>query len=116
MVGIKGMLSDIIRGAVALEPDIAIVESAAVPTLDLGSFTRRHRIDVLICHAADADFTNDLIDRLLHSNPRLGLVAIDGADDSGVLHRLVPAHDRFAGLRQSSLIDAIRAGAAIRVA
>jgi hypothetical protein len=43
-------------------------------------------------------------------------VAIDGAADSGMLHRLVPAHDRFNGLAQSSLLDAIRAGAAMRVA
>ena len=116
MVGIKGMLSDIVRNVVEAEPDIAIVEVRPEPALDLGVFTRRHRIDVLICLAADTDFSNDRIDRLLHSNPRLSLVAVDGAADSGTLHRLVPTHDQFNGLAQSSLLDAIRADAAMRVA
>jgi hypothetical protein len=110
------MLRDIVCNVVAGEPDIAIVEAPTDAALDLGHFTRRHRIDVLICLAADDKFTNDRIDRLLCSNPRLSLVAIDGADDSGVLHHLVPAHDRFSGLMQSSLLDAIRAGATMRVA
>ena len=110
------MLRDIVCNVVAGEPDIAIVEAPTDAALDLGHFTRRHRIDVRIRLAADDKFTNDRIDRLLCSNPRLSLVAIDGADDSGVLHHLVPAHDRFSGLVQSSLLDAIRAGATMRVA
>lgn len=116
MVGIEGMLSDIICNVIAAEPDIAMVEAQPDIASDLGPFTRRHRIDVVICLATDDNFTNNRIDRLLRSNPRLGLVAIDGAGDSGVLHHLVPAHVRFSGLRQSSLLDAIRGGATMRVA
>jgi hypothetical protein len=106
------MLNAIIRNAIAAEADMTIVEHIAADT-DLGSFARR-RIDVVLFSAGDCAFTDASIDRLLRANPRLGLLAVDGVQDRGVLHHLVPACKEVCPLSRSSLTEAIRAGAALR--
>jgi hypothetical protein len=108
------MLSEIIEHALACETDMAIVENALVDADDLGRFSRTKRVDVIIFPAGAEEFTEERIVSLLHANPRLGLLAMDGAADSGDLHHLVPAHDRFGRLTRSSVVAAIRAGAELR--
>jgi hypothetical protein len=113
LVGMPRMLNAIIRNAIAAEADMTIVEHIAADT-DLGSFTRRRRIDVVLFSAGDCVFTDASIDRLLRANPRLGLLAVHGVQDRGVLHHLVPACKEVCPLSRSSLTEAIRAGAALR--
>jgi hypothetical protein len=108
------MLDEIIRATISTEPDMAIVEQATRPDGNIGAYSRRQRIDVVIFTAGDKDFSNDKIDHMLCANPRLALLSIDGQRDQGTLHHLVPAHDAIGRLAQSSLTDAIRAGAALR--
>lgn len=115
LAGLPRMLNEIIRGVLAAEPDMAIVEGGAVVTAELGAYTRRRRIDVVIFVAGDEDFTDNRILALLRANPRLSLLAMDGRRDHGTLHHLVPAHDEIGRLAQSSLTSAIRAGAALRL-
>jgi hypothetical protein len=114
LFGVPRMLCEIIEQAIASEPDIAIVEGALVAPDDLGTFSRTKRIDVIIVPAGTEEFTADHIVRLLHANPRLGLIAIDGTADRGDLHHLVPAHEPIGPLTRSSVLAAIRAGAALK--
>jgi hypothetical protein len=108
------MLNEIVRAAVSSEPDMTIVDSLVRGDDDLAAVTRRRRIDVVICPAADHAVDAGRIQALLHVNPRVSLLAIDGRRDAGTLHRLVPAHDAIGRLAQTSLTAAIRAGAALR--
>jgi hypothetical protein len=108
------MLNEVVRAAISSEPDMTIVDLAIRDDEDLGAVTRRRRIDVVICTAA-----NDVIDDskslgLLKANPRVSLIAIDGLRDAGTLYHLVPAQDAIGPLAQASLATAIRAGAALR--
>jgi hypothetical protein len=114
LFGVPRMLCDVIEQAIASEPDLAIVEGALVAADDLGTFSRTKRIDVIIVPAGAEEFTEDHVVRLLCANPRLGLIAIDGTADRGDLHHLVPAHEPIDPLTRSSVIAAIRAGAALR--
>ena len=108
------MLSEIIGQAIASEPDMTIIDSAYLAADDLGTFSRTKRIDVIIFPADAAYFSDDRIDRLLNSNPRLGLLAVNGQEDSGELHHLVPVSDDIGPLTVSTVIAAIRAGSALR--
>lgn len=108
------MLSDIITQAVTAEPDMVVVGSLSSTPEDLGIVSISRRIDVIIFGLGDAYFQDETIDRLLRTNPRLGLLAIDGAADDGVLHHLVPAQRRTGRLAQSSIATAVRNGAALR--
>jgi hypothetical protein len=108
------MLCDVIEQAIASEPDLTIVKGALVAADDLGTFSRTKRIDVIIVPAGAEEFTEDHVVELLGANPRLGLIAIDGTADRGDLHHLVPAHKSIGPLTRSSVIAAIRAGAALR--
>jgi len=110
------MLTEIIRAAIAAEPDMAIVEGGADRIVELGAYTRRRRIDVVIFVSGDEAFADDRIIGLLRTNPRLSLLAMDGRRDQGTLHHLVPAHDAIGRLAHASLTSAIRAGAALRLA
>jgi DNA-binding NarL/FixJ family response regulator len=114
LIGVSGMLNEIVRAAIASEPDMTIVDSLLRRDEGLGAFTRQHRIDVVIYPASDGGFDGDAILGLLKANPRLSLVALNGERDGGTLHRLAPAHDAIGPLAQSSLAAAIRAGAALR--
>ena len=109
------MLCEVIEQAIASEPDLAIVEGALVAADDLGTFSRTKRIDVIIVPAGAQEFTEDHVVRLLHANPRLGLIAIDGTTDRGDLHHLVPAHEPIGPLSRSSVIAAVRAGTALKL-
>ena len=114
LVGVTGMLNEIIRATISSEPDMAIVGGAFGLDGDLGAYARQHRIDVVIFPAGAESFNDREIARLLQANPRLALLSIDGARDKGTLHHLVPAHDVIGKLAHSSLTDAIRTGAALR--
>jgi chemotaxis response regulator CheB len=108
------MLNEVVRAAISSEPDMTIVDLATRDEEDLGAMTRRRRIDVVIC-PADNDLIDDVkILRLLKTNPRVSLIAIDGLRDAGTLHHLVPAHEAIGPLAQMSLTAAIRAGASLR--
>jgi hypothetical protein len=108
------MLSEIIEHAIAAETDIALVEGPPIEADDLGSFARSRRIDVVVFSAGASEFTQERIAGLLHAIPRLGLLAIDGPADRAELHHLTPARDRITPLTRSSVVAAIRAGAALR--
>jgi hypothetical protein len=108
------MLNEIIHAAISSEPDMAIVDDVIDRNDKLGAYTRRRRIDVVIFGAGNDGFADDEIFRLLRANPRLSLLSISGTRDEGTLHHLVLAHDAIGRLAQSSLTDAIRAGAALR--
>jgi len=114
LVGVAGMLDEIIRAAISAEPDMAIVEQAIRPGDEIGAHARRQRIDVVIFTAGDKDFSDGKIDHMLRANPRLALLSIDGQRDQGTLHHLVPARGAIGRLAQSSLTGAIRAGAALK--
>jgi hypothetical protein len=109
------MLDEIIQAAIATEPDMTIVEQRDGMTGKLGAYTRRRRIDVIIFTAGDEDFADHKIMGLLHANPRLSLLAMDGPGDQGTLHHLVPTKDDIGRLAQTSLTAAIRAGAQLRL-
>jgi hypothetical protein len=111
LIGVSGMLNEIVSAAIASEPDMTVVDSLARPDESLGAFTRQRHIDVVIYPAPDGGFDDDTILRLLKANPRLSLLALNGERDAGTLHRLAPAHDAVGRLAQSSLAAAIRAGA-----
>jgi chemotaxis response regulator CheB len=114
LVEVEGMLNDIVRATISSEPDMTIVDGAVCGDDDIGAYTRRRQIDVVIYPADNADFADDKLVRMLKANPRLALLSIDGPRDEGTLHHLVPAHDAIGRLAQSSLTAAIRAGAALR--
>jgi len=107
-------LSEIIQHAIAAETDLALVAGVCVDADDLGGFARTKRIDVVVFPAGAAEFTQERIAGLLHAVPRLGLLAIDGTADHAELHHLVSARDPIASLTRSSVVAAIRAGAALR--
>ena len=113
LIGMPRMLNTIIRNAIAAEADMTVVEDVR-NRVDLGALTRRRRIDVVLFRAGSACFAEESIDRLLHENPRLGLVALDGVTDRGTLHHLVRTRGEFRPLSRSTLASAIRAGAALR--
>jgi hypothetical protein len=108
------MLDEIIRATISAEPDMAIVEQATRPDNDIGAYTRRQHVDVVIFIAGDKNFSDNKIDHMLRANPRLALLSIDGRRDQGTLHHLVRAREAIGRLAQSTLTDAIRAGAALR--
>ena len=104
------MLNDVVRATISGEPDMTIVEAAVRGDDDLGAFTRRRRIDVVLYVAGSEDFDDCSVVGMLKANPRLSLLSIDGPGNRGTLHHLVPAHDAIGPLAQSSLTAAIRAG------
>jgi hypothetical protein len=114
LVGVASMLNEILRAAISSETDMKIVDPDVRGMIDLGPYTRRRRIDVVVFPAGDGDFDEDRIAELLHANPRLSLLAIDGQTDAGTLHHFIPAHEAIGQLAQSNLAAAIRAGAALR--
>jgi hypothetical protein len=113
LVGVEGMLKDIVRAAIADEPDLVLVEAGAVLSDDLAASISRRHVDVVIYQAGGDRLPTIGVDQLLRANPRLGLVAIDVGNDRGTMHRLIPAHDVFTGLSRASLIEAIRASIAL---
>jgi hypothetical protein len=113
-VGVAGMLNEIIRAAVSSEPDMMVVNAEVRVDDDLGAFTLKRRIDVVIYPAGHENFDDERIIGLLHANPRLSLLAIDGPSDAGTLHHFVPAHDAIGRLAQSNLAAAIRTGVTLR--
>jgi hypothetical protein len=108
------MLCEIIGQAIAAEPDMVVVDHDDNGPADLGTASRRRRVDVIIFPAGANGLSNANICALLHANPRLGLVEMDGAHDRGTLHHLVPVRDDIGELAQSTLATAIRAGARLR--
>src|SRR6185312_17522673 len=46
LIGVSGMLNEIVSAAIALEPDMTIVDSLLRRDEGLGAFTRQRRIDV----------------------------------------------------------------------
>jgi hypothetical protein len=108
------MLSEIIEHALASESDMVIVEGPLIKADDLGSFSRTKRIDVIIFPAGAEDFGEERITSLLHANPRLGILAMDGTADRGDLYHLVPTRKGIGRLGRSSVIAAIRAAAELR--
>jgi hypothetical protein len=93
---------------------MTIVDDVGCGDDEIGAYTRRRRIDVIIYPAGHARFADDKVARILEANPRLALLSIDGLRDQGTLHHLVPAHDAIGRLAHASLTAAIRAGAALR--
>jgi hypothetical protein len=114
LVEVAGMLNDVMRATISSEPDMTIVEGAVCDDDDIGAYTLKRRIDVVIYPAGSTHFADDKLVRALKANPRLALLSIDGPRDQGMLHHLVPAQDTIGRLAQSSLTAAIRAGAALR--
>ena len=113
VVGMPTILNAIVRDAITAESDMTVVEQSD-PWDELEVLTRRRRIDVvLFSMSARAPAVAD-IERLLHANPRLGVLMLDGSHDGGVVHRLVRACNEFAPLARSTLAAAIRTGAALR--
>jgi len=108
------MLNEIVRATISSEPDMMIVDGAGYGDDEIGAYTRRRHIDVVIYPAGHTNFADDKLARILKANPRLALLSIDGPRDAGTLHHLVPAHDAIGRLAHASLTDAIRAGAALR--
>lgn len=114
LVGVPRMLHEIISATIAAEPGMVIAGRHADATSGLGALTQSRRIDVIVFRAGDEDFAEDRIERLLRTNPRLGLLAVDGPRDAGTLHHLVAAHEVVRPLSETSLAAAIRAAAALR--
>jgi DNA-binding NarL/FixJ family response regulator len=113
VVGMPTILNAIVRDAITAESDMTVVEQSDTRN-ELGVLTRRRRIDVVLFSlSARAPAVAD-IERLLHANPRLGVLMLDGSHDRGVVHRLVRACNEFVPLAQSTLAAAIRTGAALR--
>jgi chemotaxis response regulator CheB len=113
VVGMPTILSAIVRDAISAESDMTVVEQSDIRD-ELGMLTRRRKIDVVLFSVnARAPAAAD-IERLLHTNPRLGVLMLDGSNDTGALHRLVRACNEFAPLARSTVAAAIRAGAALR--
>jgi len=113
LFGMTILRSNCLHKTIATEADTTAVEDVR-NRVDLGALTRRRRIDVVLFRAGSACFAEESIDRLLHENPRLGLVALDGVTDRGTLHHLVRTRGEFRPLSRSTLASAIRAGAALR--
>lgn len=109
------MLNEIIRATIAAEPDMTIVEDTTHGDEELGIYTRRRRIDVVVFHVGNEKFTDEKIVQMLRINPRLSLLSMDGQLDQGTLHHLAPTHDAIGRLTRCSLTAAIRAGAALRL-
>jgi hypothetical protein len=114
LVEVAGMLNDVVRAAIASEPDMMIVDGAGRGDDEIGSYIRRRHIDVVIYPAGSSQLADDKLAGLLKANPRLALLSIDGPRDAGTLHHLVPAHDAIGRLAYASLTAAIRAGATLR--
>ena len=113
VVGMPTILNAIVRDAITAEGDMTVVEQSDIRE-DLGMLTRRRRIDVVLFSvSARAPAVAD-IERVLHANPRLGVLMLDGSHDSGAVHRLATACNEFAPLARSTLAAAIRTGAALR--
>ena len=113
VVGLPTILNAIVRDAITAEGDMAVVEQSDIRE-DLGMLTRRRRIDVVLLGLSARTPVVADIERLLHANPRLGVLMLDGSHDRGVVHRLVRACNEFVPLAQSTLAAAIRTGAALR--
>jgi hypothetical protein len=107
------MLSEIISTAIADEPDMRLVQGSP-PAAELGSHTRRHRIDAVIL-SADEDFQEEELLQALRQNPRLCLLVVDGRRDQAIVHHLAPTQDLLVGLADCTLAPAIRAGVALRI-
>ena len=71
LIGVSGMLNEIVSAAIASEPDMTVVDSLARRDEGLGAFTRQRHIDVVIYPAADGGFDDETILGLLKANPRL---------------------------------------------
>jgi hypothetical protein len=93
-----------------------LVEDGIAPSEDLALYSVRNDVDVIIFANGCGSFSLERIDALLHANPRLGLLEMDGPQDRVTLHHLTAAHDEIRQLAQANLVAAVRAGAALRAA
>jgi DNA-binding NarL/FixJ family response regulator len=114
LVGLTSMLNTIIGGVVAAESDMTIV--GETDTADAAfEFMRHRRIDLVLFSRRAITFDSPQIDQALRTNPRLGLLAVDGPADCATLHHLVRSDDDFRPLHAATLAEAIRVGASLRV-
>jgi len=108
------MLSEIIRTAIAAEPQVRVV--AGAPSMaELGDYTRRRHIDAVIFAFGNQDFADEKIAGLLRVNPRLCLLAVDGRENRAVVHFLAPSRAVYPTLEAATLAAAIRAGTRLRL-
>ncbi len=108
------LLNEIISSVAGSDPDIRIV-SGEPPLRDLGIYTRRKRIDAIIFSYGSGAFKGGTVQSLLHANPRLCLLGLNGAQNRGILHRLVPSQQVIDDLTPHMLISAIRSGTELRL-
>jgi hypothetical protein len=114
LVGGSRRLREIIMDAVANEPDMAIAGYMEKPA-DLAAVTVRRRVDLVLFSRREGTIPEDQVDRLLHANPRLALLAVDAVNGRARLHHLVRVDEEFPPLEQASLAAAIRTGTALRL-
>lgn len=108
------MLSEIVTAALAGAPHMRIVTGA--PSIaELGKYTRQRHIDAVIFGSGNQDFRDETIVGVLHANPRLCLLAVDGREDRVVVHCMAPSRDVFPHLEVATLTAAIRAGTRLRL-
>jgi DNA-binding NarL/FixJ family response regulator len=106
LVGMPGMLMDIVKDIIADEADIELAGEAASRTR-LAQAATRARADVVVLGKNESSGDDDYRD-LLYRLPRLKVLAIAADGRRAFLHELQPRVVALGEVSPASLVDAIR--------
>jgi hypothetical protein len=107
LVGMRGILGEIVREIVADQPDMEI----AGELQDLGELRSSRRLDrsgvVIACRDDESELPDDIRD-LLGRHPGLTLLTVRGDGRHGSIYRLRPEKIPLGDVSPGALVDAIR--------
>lgn len=108
LVGMRGILGEIVREIVADQPDMEI----AGELQDLGELRSSRRLGrsrvVIACRDDESELPDDIRD-LLGRHPGLTLLTVQGDGRHGSVYRLRPEKIPLGDVSPGALVDAIRA-------
>ncbi len=107
LVGMEGILGEIVRDLVAHQPDMDIVAEVTA-TRELLPAAQLSGSGVVIACLAEGSEPLEDWGELLERHPRIALVAVHGDGRQATLYRVRPERIAIGELSPATLIDAIR--------
>ncbi len=109
------LLGDIVRDTLAANHDDVAILAEVETRGEIASAVRRTDADVAVLGVASQDDLSDFLGSLLADHPRLAVIALASDGRNGCVYRLKPISSAIEDVSPASLMQAIRATAAMDV-